>query len=475
MKKCKIKRLICALLSVCTVLASAGISAFAEELYGEEIIGDDGVTVVLDDDEEENGGGEIDDNDDNGSAAENSDTEEDKAVAGGAGDDNRVVTLPARNIRLKVQQTNKLVIGKTFQIKFKFTPLKSDDYVTYRVFEKGIVKVDENGLVTAVGYGKAKVQLESTSGAKRNVYFIVTDESGNEDADAVKGDVTALEFADKFATLRAGKEFRTEAIFYPFGMYNDLTYVSSNPEVASVSSDGVVKGLSAGSATITAYTVNGVSADFIVTVYDDILRGIDVSKWQGKINWKKVSISGVDFAMIRSSIGSDKTDEMLDANVSGCEKYGIPYGFYHYTYAKTPEEARAEAKFFLKQIRKYSPEYPVVLDIEEEFYKKMSRKQVTDIIVAFMDVVEDAGYYAMVYNSPNFIKACIDYSKLEKYGIWIACWGDEERLDSLYDGQYGMWQYSSTGKVNGINGDVDLDYAYKDYPSIIRKNGLNNL
>ena len=66
-------------------------------------------------------------------------------------------------------------------------------------------------------------------------------------------------------------------------------------------------------------------------------------------------------------------------------------------------------------------------------------------------------------------------SQIENYDIWIACWGDEERLNSFYDGPYGMWQYSATGSVNGIDGDVDLDYAYKDYADRIRKTGLNNL
>lgn len=472
MKKNKAKRFIGALLSACMIM-SAGFTASAEDLFEvEEITIDDEFDADLP-------------NDSSGDSSENTEDEtfepaelpetDDNAVAGGAGADNHEVTIPARSIHLKTKQTNQLVIGSTFQIKYNISPVKSDDYVTYKNFNKSIVKVDENGFVTAVGYGKAKVQLKTTKGIKKNIYFIVTDENGNTDAEVVKGEITSIEFADKFAMLRVGKEFQLEPIFYPLGLYDDLTYKSSNSSIASVSATGKVKGLNAGSAVITATASNGVTAEFNVTVYSDILRGIDVSKWQGDINWKKVSISGVDFAMIRSSFGSEHVDEKLKQNVAGCEKYGIPYGFYHYTYAKTKAEAKNEAHFFLKTIKNYNPEYPVVLDIEEEFYKSMSRKQVTNVIVAFMEVLEDAGYYAMVYNSPNFIKACIDDSRLKKYDIWIACWGDEERLNSLYDGHYGMWQYSSTGSVNGINGNVDMDYSYKDYAAIIRRNGLNNL
>lgn len=466
-------RFVCAALSVCMAFCASGFTVFADEEL------EDIDTVFVDDTELSEDGGSEQDNevddafgDDFGEAPA---IDDDNAVAGGFEDDYHEVTLPARSIRLKVSQTNKIEIGETFQIKYAFTPLKSDDYVTYRNFNKSIVKVDQNGLVTAVGYGEAKVQLETSGGRKKNVYFVITNEDGDENAAPEKGEVTSLEFGDSFIMLRAGKTFQTDVIFYPFGLYSDLSYSSADPNVAEISSSGKISGIGAGSTVITASAPNGVKAEMNITVYDDILRGIDVSKWQGNINWKKVSVSGIDFVMIRSSFGSEHVDEMLNKNVEGCDKYGIPYGFYHYTYASTPEEAEKEARFFLKQIRGFSPEYPVVLDIEEEFYKKMSKKQVTAIIEAFMDVLEGAGYYAMVYNSPNFIKACINESKLKKYDIWIACWGDEERLDSLYDGHYGMWQYSATGKVNGINGDVDLDYSYKDYSEIIKKNGFNNL
>lgn len=399
----------------------------------------------------------------------------DTAAAGFNNEANQEVTIPARNIKLKVPLRNKIVIGETFQIKYRFSPLKSDDYVTYYTPNKDIVRVDENGLVTAIGYGTARVRIDTTSGIRKNVYITVTDIYGNEKPKAVKGDATAIDFVDSNAMVRKGKSFQIEPIFYPLGIYDDVTYKSSNKKVATVTSSGNVKAVKAGSATITVSTDKGVSAEFNITVYDDIFRGIDVSKWQGSINWKKVSQDGIDFAMIRSSYGSEHTDETLKKNVAGCEKYGIDYGFYHYTYAKSVSEARKEAKYFLKTIKNYNPEYPIVLDIEEEFYKQMSRKKVTDIIVAFMEVLEDAGYYAMIYSSPTFINGYTTVSRLEPYDIWIACWGDEERLDYYYDGHYGMWQYSSTGSVKGIKGDVDLDYAFKDYAYVIKKNGLNNL
>ena len=126
-------------------------------------------------------------------------------------------------------------------------------------------------------------------------------------------------------------------------------------------------------------------------------------------------------------------------------------------------------------MQKTKPKQKVVLDIEEGFYKSMSRKEVTDIIVTFMEELEDAGYYAMIYSNAKFFTDCVQMERLTNYDIWVACWGDEERLISNYDYHYGMWQYSATGKVSGIDGDVDLNYAFKNYPQRIRSNGLNNL
>ena len=192
-----------------------------------------------------------------------------------------------------------------------------------------------------------------------------------------------------------------------------------------------------------------------------------------KINWKKVASTDIDFVMIRSSFGYEDTDICLEQNVAGCEKYGIDYGFYHYTYARNVSEARKEAKYFLNAIKDYDPSYPVVLDIEESFYKKMDRKEVTDIIVTFMSELEKAGYYSAIYSYATFFNDYVDMSEISKYDIWIASWGDEEKLQSNYNGHYGMWQYSAKGSVSGIDGDVDMDYAFKDYAELIKEKGLN--
>ncbi|MBQ5333372.1 MAG: hypothetical protein J6K92_08960, partial [Oscillospiraceae bacterium] len=160
-------------------------------------------------------------------------------------------------------------------------------------------------------------------------------------------------------------------------------------------------------------------------------------------------------------------------NVRGCEEQGIPYGFYHYMYARNTAEAHKEAAYFLNVISRYSPEYPVVLDIEESFYDNMSKEQVTDIVTAFMEDLENAGYYAMIYSYAKFFDDNLIYERIKDYDIWVACWGDEDKLFENYSYHYGMWQYSETGTLDGIEEYVDLNYCYKDYRSTIKKYGLN--
>lgn len=411
---------------------------------------------------------------------------EDDAVAGNASDDVKKVTVPAYKISIVGSSTIRLKIGGTYRIKYQILPRKSDDYVIYKNYGRSVIKVDADGLVTAIGYGEARVRIKTTSGQKNYVTFVVErDESASEsdpdnnwdfgDIDEIFEikDIEYIELADKTAMIRAGKKIQIEPILYPFGADGVLTYTSKNPSIASVSQSGMVTGVSDGTTTVTVMAENGTYAEFNITVYSNVFRGIDVSKWQGDINWKKVYSSGVDFAIIRSSYGKEHVDEKLAANVAGCEKYGISYGFYHYTYATSVKEARREARFFLNTIKKYKPDYPIVLDIENDHFKSMSRKKVTDILVAFMTELENAGYYATVYSYANFFMDHVDMSRIKQYDVWIASWGDEDKLNSVYDGPYGMWQYSAAGRVNGINGDVDLDYAFKDYPKKIRKNGLN--
>ena len=199
------------------------------------------------------------------------------------------------------------------------------------------------------------------------------------------------------------------------------------------------------------------------------LHGIDVSDWQKDINWQAVKDSRkVQFAMIRSGwstgIDGNETDRKFYQNVKNAKAVGMPIGVYHYSYAKTPPEARDEAKYCLSIIKGHKFDYPIVFDIEEPRMEKLGKDTLTNIVKAFCDTISEAGYYAAFYANPHWLNNLLNAEELvKKYDLWLAHWG----VDSP-SRKCGIWQYTSEGSVPGIVGHVDLDYAYKDYPTIMR-------
>ena len=200
-------------------------------------------------------------------------------------------------------------------------------------------------------------------------------------------------------------------------------------------------------------------------------KGMDVSKHQGVIDWEKVKADGVEFAMLRAGYGrfDAQKDEYFEQNYAAATAAGVPVGAYHYSYAKSVEDAATEAKTFLKWIAGKRFAYPVALDIEEEFQAQKGAAFVSDIIRAFCSTVEAAGYYVCIYANKHWLETYVDADCKTKYDVWVAQWAAE----NTYSGAYGMWQATSSGKVNGVQGRVDLNVAYKDYPAIMSAKGLN--
>ena len=214
-----------------------------------------------------------------------------------------------------------------------------------------------------------------------------------------------------------------------------------------------------------------------VSPTDKGIKGIDVSYAQGAINWRKVRLAGINFAIIRASRGyiSEQKPMMQDVtfeyNITEATAAGIDVGVYHYLYATTVEEARKEAKFFIETIKPYKITYPVILDVEEQYQADLGKEKITAICKAFLEEIEAAGYYAMIYANKAWLTNYLDMEQLKDYDVWLAQWN----TIPTYNGPFGMWQYSSKGIVSGIDGYVDLNISYKDYADVIEKNGLNNL
>ena len=200
-------------------------------------------------------------------------------------------------------------------------------------------------------------------------------------------------------------------------------------------------------------------------------KGIDVSKHQGKIDWHRVKNSGVDFAILRAGYGKydNQKDERFEENYSNAKNAGIKLGAYHYSYAKSVDDAKKEAEIFLKWISGKQFEYPVAFDVEEKSQSDKGKQFVSDVIRAFCETVEKAGYYVCVYSNKYWLDNYVDDDCKRKYDTWLAQWSDK----ATYGGNYGIWQYSSQGEIDGISGRVDVDESYKDYSLIIKSNGLN--
>lgn len=210
------------------------------------------------------------------------------------------------------------------------------------------------------------------------------------------------------------------------------------------------------------------------------IKGIDVSRHQraGKVNFKKLRELGYDFVMIRAGYGKILTqkDTAFDSHYNAAKAAGLYVGAYHYSYAVNVAEAKQESDCFLKWIEDKELDYPVAFDIEDKCQKKLTNAQRTDIALAFMQRVEDAGYYTMLYSSANWLGSKLDMKRLSHFDVWCAAYVDsQENIKKYYDGPYGMWQYSSSIVLPTVyDSRLDHNYAYKDYAKIIKNAGLNN-
>ena len=166
-------------------------------------------------------------------------------------------------------------------------------------------------------------------------------------------------------------------------------------------------------------------------------------------------------------------------NILSCKNAkaaGVYLGCYFYTYATTKDEALKDADMLLSWLKGKQFEYPVFYDMEDktQLQSGLTTEKRTDMCLAFINKMEKEGWYVGTYASADWYKNYLDAKKLDEAGeLWLAAWTDSGEPTNDYSDKYGMWQYSSTGKVSGIAGNVDLDVAYKNYPEIMRMWGYN--
>ena len=201
------------------------------------------------------------------------------------------------------------------------------------------------------------------------------------------------------------------------------------------------------------------------------LKGIDVSRYQGVIDWGKVSRAGIQFAMVRASEGQSTRDSMFASNVAGAQKNGLAVGAYHYSYAQNAAQAKAEANNFLAAVKGQKLTYPLAFDLEPNTKTSSVTGLWSDMAVAFLQALESAGYFAMLYSNKYSLESIYDPAKIAPFAVWVADWAPK----CAYQGSYGIWQTSNTGKVSGVTGAVNTNISYVDYAGIIKHAGLNHL
>ena len=216
--------------------------------------------------------------------------------------------------------------------------------------------------------------------------------------------------------------------------------------------------------------VNGVYMDDTGTPIEGaVLRGISVSKWQGDVDWGKVAADDVSFALIRMGSfgyeGEYTMDEYYDVNMREAKANGVHTTPYVYLQTRTVEEARAAARYAVETAAPYEITYPLAVDVESQYIMDLSVQELTDIVNAFCEEVAAAGYTPIVYSDYSKFTTKMDTSQIP-YDIWLARYGG----DHNYPGRT-MWQATDKGQIDGINGNVCLEFAFRDYAATDQTSG----
>ena len=203
-----------------------------------------------------------------------------------------------------------------------------------------------------------------------------------------------------------------------------------------------------------------------------MIKGIDISHWNGSIDFEKVKASGIEFVIIKAG-GSDKgfyTDSKFKENYEKALAAGLSIGAYYFAgrYFRGVEAGVTDAQKFIDILKGLKFAYPVFLDIEAQ--DSRYKEEITDAAVAFCEQMEKAGYFVGIYASDiSGFKDRLNHERISSYAHWVARYGKEPEICK----SYGIWQYTSKGSVPGISGSVDMDVSAVDYSKVIKEKGFN--
>ena len=302
------------------------------------------------------------------------------------------------------------------------------------------------GLVTAKTAGTTTIRCKLSNG--KEAICKVT----------VKSAPSRVTVSDKSATLKVGQSKTLKATLNNNAYSYRSTWTSSNTYVATVNSTGKISAKSQGTATITYKTYNGKTASCKLTVSGSVAKCIDVSTWQGSIDFNKVKSAGYDYVIIRAGYGKEKSqkDNMFETNYKNAKSAGLKVGAYWFSYAMSPSTATAEADACLSCIRGKKFELPVYYDMEYQPAMSTSNSNYTKMAVNFCNKLKSNGFKSGVYSSASVYDYLLNRKTLKNNGIsiWNAEWYIKPSITC------DVWQYSDNGRINGISTNVDLDYIY---------------
>lgn len=201
---------------------------------------------------------------------------------------------------------------------------------------------------------------------------------------------------------------------------------------------------------------------------------IDVSRWQGRIDWDTVKHSGkIDGVMIRAmgnKNGKPYLDPYFARNYAECARLGIPVGGYYYTCAVTHRQTEEELAALKTALRGKTFQLPLAIDVEDHRLRSLAPAKLSALVARAADRIETWNLYAMVYTYTNFADTALAAQPLAPYDLWLADYRGKRPAR-----RHGMWQYTSSGTIPGVSGPVDLSVAYKDYAGIIQRAGLGQV
>ena len=302
------------------------------------------------------------------------------------------------------------------------------------------------GLVTAKTAGTTTIRCKLNNGKEATCKV------------TVKSAPSRVTVSDKSATLKVGQSKTLKATLNNNAYSYRSTWTSSNTYVATVNSTGKISAKSQGTATITYKTYNGKTASCKLTVSGSVAKCIDVSTWQGSIDFNKVKSAGYNYVIIRAGYGKEKSqkDNMFETNYKNAKSAGLKVGAYWFSYAMSPSTATAEADACLSCIKGKKFELPVYYDMEYQPAMNTSNSNYTKMAVNFCNKLKSNGFKSGVYSSASVYDYLLNRTTLKNNGIsiWNAEWYIKPSITC------DVWQYSDNGRINGISTNVDLNYIY---------------